>query len=215
MSAHADHARRRCSGPDRQPAERRPERRASRTEDAPPMTVNVYPARGISPHLVTETLNEAGAVWNDAGITLSWRVVPAGRPEYSATPARCHQRRSGAGSAPGPNADRVGGIPSSRRARPGDSRVARQRDEAAASVRWTRPFGRSHAADTEVNVMLGRMLGRALAHELGHFLLRSRTHTRAGLMRTGRAVSEFIAPGRRGFERGPAQRPPSSSAFAR
>ena len=29
MSAHADHDRRRCSGPDRQPAERRPERRAA------------------------------------------------------------------------------------------------------------------------------------------------------------------------------------------
>src|ERR1700741_4627767 len=55
-------------------------------EDVPPMTVNVYTPRGISPHLVKETLNEAGAVWNDAGITLAWRVVPGGRPEYSATP---------------------------------------------------------------------------------------------------------------------------------
>ena len=58
----------------------------------------------------------------------------------------------------------------------------------------------------EVNLLLGRMLGRALAHELGHFLLRSRTHTTAGLMRSGRAVREFLAPGRRGFEVDAAQR---------
>src|SRR5688572_153251 len=55
-------------------------------EDVPPMTVNVYTTRGISPHLVTETLNEAGAVWSDAGITLAWRVVAGGRPEYSTAP---------------------------------------------------------------------------------------------------------------------------------
>src|SRR5262245_7839000 len=57
-----------------------------RTEDVPPMMVNVYAPRGVSPHLVTQTLDEAGAIWNDAGITLAWRVVVGGRPEYSATP---------------------------------------------------------------------------------------------------------------------------------
>jgi hypothetical protein len=55
-------------------------------EDVPSMTVNVYASRGILPHLVTETLNEAGAVWTTTGITLAWRVVTGGRPEYSATP---------------------------------------------------------------------------------------------------------------------------------
>jgi hypothetical protein len=52
----------------------------------------------------------------------------------------------------------------------------------------------------EVDVLLGRMLGRALAHELGHYLLRSPTHTRFGLMRGDRTVPEFLAPGRAGFE---------------
>ena len=52
----------------------------------------------------------------------------------------------------------------------------------------------------EVDTLLGRMLGRALAHELGHYLLRSPTHTRSGLMRGDRTVQEFLAPGRLGFE---------------
>ena len=175
------------------------------------MTVNVYPARGVSPHLVTETLSEAGAVWNDAGITLSWRVVPAGRPRVQRHAARCHQRRPGTGSAAGPNADRMGGIPSSRRARPGDPRVARQRDEAAATVRWTRPFGRSHAA--------GRDRRHARPHARSRAGSRARTLPAAlqdayasGLMRTGRAVPSSSLPAAAASTLMPPNGPPSSPA---
>jgi hypothetical protein len=59
---------------------------------------------------------------------------------------------------------------------------------------------------TAVENLLGRMMGRALAHELGHFLLRSRAHTRTGLMRGERTVREFILLGRRGYHVDPAQR---------
>ena len=38
---------------------------------------------------------------------------------------------------------------------------------------------------------LGVILGRALAHEVGHFLLRTRTHARYGLMRARVDVSDF------------------------
>src|ERR1700687_3014650 len=55
-------------------------------DDVPSMTVNVYAVRGVLPHLVTETLNEAGAVWTTTGLTLAWRVVAGGQPEYSAMP---------------------------------------------------------------------------------------------------------------------------------
>jgi hypothetical protein len=38
-------------------------------------------------------------------------------------------------------------------------------------------------ADPRTRVEMGRLLGRSLAHELGHYLLGSRVHTEAGLMR--------------------------------
>jgi hypothetical protein len=47
--------------------------------------------------------------------------------------------------------------------------------------------------------ILGRVLGRALAHEIGHFLLRSRQHSQAGLMRAHPPVSDLIDPGRQHF----------------
>lgn len=46
------------------------------------------------------------------------------------------------------------------------------------------------------NMLLGRVLGRALAHELGHFLLQSRQHSAAGLMRAAPPVAELIAESR-------------------
>jgi hypothetical protein len=176
-----------------------------RLEEAPPMTVNVYPARGVSPHLVTETLNEAGAVWNDAGITLSWRVVPAGRPEYSATPHVVINDDQGRLAQQGQTP--IGWVEFHRPDEP-DQEIHVSRGNGMKLLRQSAGLGRSvdRMPPTQVNVMLGRMLGRALAHELGHFLLRSRMHTRAGLMRTGRAVSEFVARGRRGFYVDPAQR---------
>ena len=176
-----------------------------RTEDAPPMTVNVYPARGISPHLVTETLNEAGAVWNDAGITLSWRVVPGGRPEYSATPHVVINDDPGRTARQGQTP--VGWVEFHRPDEP-DQEIHVSHGNGLKLLRQSAGLGRSidRMPPTEINLLLGRMLGRALAHELGHFLLRSRIHTTAGLMRTGRSVSEFFAPGRRGFEVDAAQR---------
>jgi len=45
----------------------------------------------------------------------------------------------------------------------------------------------------------GRVLGRALAHEIGHFLMRSRRHSSAGLMRARQPVWELVSPARDGF----------------
>ena len=47
--------------------------------------------------------------------------------------------------------------------------------------------------------ILGRVLGRALAHEIGHFLLRSRQHSTAGLMRSDLTVTDLVWPDRRPF----------------
>ena len=47
--------------------------------------------------------------------------------------------------------------------------------------------------------VLARVLGRALAHEIGHFLLRSKSHSRAGLMRAEQIGNDLMAPDHRGF----------------
>lgn len=47
--------------------------------------------------------------------------------------------------------------------------------------------------------VLARVLGRALAHEIGHFLLRSKSHSTAGLMRAEQIGTELMAPDHSGF----------------
>ena len=45
-------------------------------------------------------------------------------------------------------------------------------------------------------MILGRVLGRALAHELGHYLLQSKQHAAAGLMRPSPSIADLMADGR-------------------
>jgi hypothetical protein len=47
--------------------------------------------------------------------------------------------------------------------------------------------------------VLARVLGRALAHEIGHFLLRSKSHSTAGLMKAEQVGPDLMAPDHRGF----------------
>jgi len=49
------------------------------------------------------------------------------------------------------------------------------------------------------DLLVGRVMGRALAHEIGHFLLRSRTHSPAGLMRAAPPLFDLTTPEWRGF----------------
>lgn len=50
------------------------------------------------------------------------------------------------------------------------------------------------------NLMVGRVFGRALAHEIGHYLLRSRGHAPAGLMRATLRSVDLMADQRQGFD---------------
>jgi hypothetical protein len=47
--------------------------------------------------------------------------------------------------------------------------------------------------------VLGRAFGRALAHEIGHYLLHSRNHSVAGLMRARQPAADLVAPERMRF----------------
>jgi hypothetical protein len=55
------------------------------------------------------------------------------------------------------------------------------------------------------DMMVGRAFGRALAHEVGHYLLRSRYHAPAGLMRAMHRSPDLIAAEREGFDLSPGE----------
>jgi hypothetical protein len=55
------------------------------------------------------------------------------------------------------------------------------------------------------DLMVGRAFGRALAHEIGHYLLRSRYHAPAGLMRAIHRSPDLIAAEREGFDLTPGE----------
>ena len=173
---------------------------AARPDRPPAITVRVFPGRGVSSPLVTRTLDEAAAVWNDAGISLAWRVVPnTPPPESSPTPHvviadHTGRRREGA--------DLPLGWVHFHRADEPDERIHLSHANGLSLLRLASGLGRSmgRMLPAQVDLLLGRMLGRALAHELGHYLLKSAVHTREGLMRSRRTVQEFIGPERRGFD---------------
>jgi len=48
--------------------------------------------------------------------------------------------------------------------------------------------------------VLGRAVGRVIAHEIGHYVLRTRAHAAAGLMRPVHTTDQLAAPSRHGFE---------------
>jgi hypothetical protein len=51
--------------------------------------------------------------------------------------------------------------------------------------------------------VLARMIGRVLAHEVGHWILRSRVHSRTGLMRPMQGVAELANRDGAGFRLDP------------
>ena len=81
-----------------------------------------------------------------------------------------------------------------------DSEIVMYPDAVAALVATTQ-FGTDDIFSPAAfrDLILGRVLGRALAHEIGHFLLRSRVHAAAGLMRAFQPVTALVAPDRRDF----------------
>jgi len=50
------------------------------------------------------------------------------------------------------------------------------------------------------DLIVGRAVGRVLAHEIGHYILATRTHGPAGLMRSWQRSDELVAPSRAGFK---------------
>ena len=125
---------------------------------------------------------EAGRPWTRYAVLLCWRTGVDGcggaRDALHVVIARETPSRAGAAGDPlgwfgysetsGPGRLIVLGADAARR------HLRRVFDDA-------RPIGSVRARNAAM--LLARALGRTLAHELGHFLLRSRSHDRTGLMR--------------------------------
>lgn len=184
------------------------------TLSLPPMIITVLTAPQVSATLVTRVLKETDAIWRAAGFTFVWRRVTR------------------AAAAPAPGGDPGSYQPSGLRVVIGDD-VGVPRDHRTPlgwivfdDERSPRPeiylshanAGRLMEAARPVvgiidqmpivqrEILLARAMGRALAHELGHYLLASKAHTRAGLLRASRTASELFSADVRGFAVDPTQR---------
>jgi hypothetical protein len=184
---------------------------ATNASTLPPVTVIVTEIGALSPSLVSLLLEEASAVWRPTGLTFIWRRVPltaAASPE---------QNPPGA-----PAALRV--VIGPLRGRPSEGRMplgwiqfdhGSPLEEIYVSYTNANEFmagaqgvvGPIHNMPTlEREINLSRAMGRALAHELGHYLLKSKEHTRGGLMQATHTASDFFSFQRRSFTIDQAQR---------
>jgi len=162
---------------------------------APPLTIElVFVGTPLNARVEAVALDEARSIWAPHQVAL--RVVPRDRLRQDGvmrlavvvTDQRDHHLKTGA----------VGAV----RFRAGapeptillfSETIETLLDEAPAL---------HHGAECPPAVreqMTGRLIGRALAHEIGHVLLRSRDHSRDGLMRATHRSSDLIAPEREGF----------------
>jgi hypothetical protein len=173
---------------------------------APPIIVNVS-APDLSPSLVRDMLEEADAVWRDAGVSFVWRQ-----------PLRTPESRTGA-------TDPGAYLPSTLRVTVGDQHGTAP--DHALPIGWI-VFDDATTPEQEIYVsyanamtflrqsrgvvgimenmpvnqreqLLGRAMGRALAHELGHYLMASKRHSSKGLMKATRTAYEFFTTDRGGF----------------
>lgn len=71
-----------------------------------------------------------------------------------------------------------------------DALISGVRFEGTSELQWPTAFR---------DLIVGRVLGRGLAHEIGHYLLRARHHSSAGLMRAPHRVSDLVALDRHPF----------------
>jgi hypothetical protein len=176
----------------------------------PPISVSVR-APGISRVLVAQTLDEASAIWRAAGVVFAWEiadVADGARRELAAPlsdscPSLCVTIDEGGGPERGSSLA-IGWIVFDDQGAPthnihlsfGNAMELLRAAEGAGTV--------SRMTTLEVRTLMSRALGRALAHELGHYLLASKTHTTAGLMKASRSASEFLGPQHDAFAIDPA-----------
>jgi hypothetical protein len=174
------------------------------------VTIALVTAQDVDPPLMDQIVEEAGAIWNAAGITFEWTRATAPTASKARRIAVVIDDEEAQTALPEP----VGPLGWIRFTPNGPEpliHLSRARADFLCS-HWSTsenltPGGRQR--------LLGRALGRALAHELGHYLLQSKTHTRRGLMRAAWPADQLFSLDRRRFELTAEQRAATESLRTR
>ena len=161
------------------------------------IALSFAPAPGLPPDVARAAAAEAAGLWAPHGVEIV--VVDPGR----LLPADTVVLRVAVGTAPAPPGSSIalGEIGFDIDGMPGHlvtvfvDRVLRLLAEARVSgvpmAAWPTSFQRR---------VLARAIGRVIAHEVGHFVLRMRGHSRAGLMRVSHTAGDLADPGRLPFQ---------------
>lgn len=177
----------------------------------PPISVSVRTTSNMPRALVVQTLDEASAIWRAADVAFAWEiadVVGGARIELVAQssdrcPSLCVTVDEDTGPERGTSLA-IGWIVFDDAGAP-TRNIHLSFGNAMALIRAAEGVGTvSRMTTLEIRTLVSRALGRALAHELGHYLLASKTHTTAGLMKASRSASDFLGPQRDAFAIDPA-----------
>jgi hypothetical protein len=157
------------------------------------ISVGVFAPTDVTESLLTRVFDEANAIWAPAGVTLDWHRITSNdmARRWRVTVTIEDDGRDSAEQG-GP----LGRVPFTAHG-PVPS-IWLSRSNAEALIRRT--SGGIEATIFGSEILMGRALGRALSHELGHYLLKSKMHTRQGLMRARWPSNELLSMDRRGFE---------------
>ena len=155
----------------------------------PSLSVRLQVAPGISRALVRHTFDEASATWATSAIRLSLSLV--GEDDATRLGATIDLTIDNDPPTELGGQRQLGWITFDENNHPG------HRIHLSFSNAWLLLRDRVGAEAERMPLeerdrLLGRALGRALAHELGHYLLGSKVHASAGLMKAGRSADDFF-----------------------
>jgi hypothetical protein len=150
----------------------------------------------IGATVVRIAVAEAAAIWAPYGLAID-RVAPCDAAHGDTWLLAVDTVRA---AAPGRVGVRLGAITFGPAGAP-EPRITLFLDEVRRFVAGTRVLGAPKYEWPQMlhEQIIGRVVGRVLAHEIGHYVLRTRQHGDAGLMRSIQRSDELAAPSRAGF----------------
>lgn len=156
------------------------------------LTIGIDAAPNVPRDVVKRLVDEASAIWKDAGFTFAW--LSNGTPAVHVTINDDTGLKHESGEVP------LGWVLFSDEHTPANV-IHLSYSNTIELIRRSVGFegGYERLPRVERYTLMGRALGRALAHELGHYLTGSQDHAGKGLMRARRAGGEFLGPGRFNF----------------
>jgi hypothetical protein len=143
---------------------------------------------------VRGALNEATAIWRDAGVMIAWQLSDGSSIDGDPSTVRV-LLDDARGSVSGQDLP-LGWINFNASGR-SEGIVHLSHRNVVQLLDATEAYRSRPISYKEL--LAARALGRALAHELGHHLTASKVHSPSGLMKARRLVDELFSPARTGF----------------